>query len=143
MSTFSTSRGITASPEEVFEAFRHGERLARWWGPEGFTNTFNVFEFEPGGRWSLVMHSPHGGNAVNESIFEEIVPMRRIVIRHISEPKYLLRIEMGASEIGTLVSWSQTFDDASVAERIAKIVVPANEQNLDKLTAEILRGRAE
>lgn len=37
-----------------------------------------------------------------------------------------------------MVSWLQEFDDAEVAKRIAKIVVPANEQNLDKLAAELL-----
>jgi hypothetical protein len=34
----------------------------------------------------------------------------------------------------------QIFDDAAVAKRIAKIVVPANEQNLDRLSAEVLRN---
>jgi hypothetical protein len=38
------------------------------------------------------------------------------------------------------VSWSQEFDDAEVARRIEKIVVPANEQNLDKLTAEVMQA---
>jgi len=38
----------------------------------------------------------------------------------------------------TTVSWSQQFDDADVARRIEKIIVPANEQNLDRLSAEIM-----
>ena len=50
--TFSSHLDIPARPEVVFAAFEE-ERLARWWGPDGFTNTFHEFSFTPGGRWSL------------------------------------------------------------------------------------------
>jgi uncharacterized protein YndB with AHSA1/START domain len=139
MTTFNTSREIAAPVDEVFAAFTDPARLARWWGPAGFTNTFHTFEFETGGRWVYTMHSPNGGNPENESVFELVEPPRRIVIRHISQPLYRLTIELTSSGSGTTVSWLQEFDDAEVAERIAKIVVPANEQNLDKLAAEVLR----
>ena len=26
-------------------------RIARWWGPAGFTNTIHTFDFRPGGEW--------------------------------------------------------------------------------------------
>jgi uncharacterized protein YndB with AHSA1/START domain len=139
MATFHTSREIEASGEAIFDAFRDPERLARWWGPAGFTNTFHTFEFKTGGRWIYTMHSPHGGNPENESVFE-MVESNKIVIRHISQPLYRLTIELSPSEMGTIVSWSQEFDDAEVARRIEKIVVPANQQNLDKLMAEVLKS---
>lgn len=138
---FETSREIAAAPDEVYAALSDPERLARWWGPDGFTNTFHIFEFKPGGRWSLTMHSPNGGNAANESIFERIEPGRKVVVRHTSLPQYLLTIELMRSEAGTTVSWSQEFDDVEVARRIEKVIVPANEQNLDRLTAEVLCQR--
>ena len=137
--TFNTAREISASVEDVFAAFSDAERLARWWGPAGFTNTFHTFEFETGGRWIYTMHAPNGGNPENESSFELVEP-RKIVIRHSSQPLYRLTIELQPTESGTIVSWSQEFDDAEVAKRIEKIVVPANEQNLDKLAAELLNN---
>ena len=73
MKTFQTSRTINASPELLFEAIAHAERLAKWWGPHGFTNTFNRFEFKPGGKWSFVMHGPDGTDYPNESEFLEII----------------------------------------------------------------------
>jgi uncharacterized protein YndB with AHSA1/START domain len=142
MTTFNTSREIPANVEDVFAAFSDPERLARWWGPAGFTNTFNICEFTNGGRWSYVMHSPHGGNPKNESVFEKIEPLKKVVIQHVSEPKYRLTIDLVPSETGTVVSWSQEFENPDVASRIAKIVVPANEQNLDRLTAEVLNPPA-
>jgi uncharacterized protein YndB with AHSA1/START domain len=48
--TFRISRVLPYPPEEVFEAFTRPDRLARWWGPRGFTNTSEAFEFTPGGR---------------------------------------------------------------------------------------------
>jgi uncharacterized protein YndB with AHSA1/START domain len=140
MTTFNISRDIPASADDVFAAFSDGERLARWWGPAGFTNTFHTFEFVAGGRWSNTMHSSNGGNPKNESVFETIEPLRKIVIRHLSQPLYRLTIEFNPTGSGTSVSWTQEFDDADVAKRIEKIVVPANEQNLDRLTAEVVGG---
>ncbi len=138
MTTFSTSRDIPATPEQVFAAFSQPDRLARWWGPVGFTNTFHRCDFTPGGRWSFVMNGPDGGRYANESVFAAIDPQRQVVIRHVSAPEFLLTVTLEASASGTRLSWAQAFDDAEVAERVRSIVVPANEQNLDRLTTEVL-----
>lgn len=139
MSTFETSREIPATVEQVFAAISQPERLARWWGPAGFTNTFNVCEFKNGGRWSFMMHGPDGRNYPNENVFTEIESPRKVVVQHASEPKYCLTIALGASAAGTVVSWSQEFESSGVASRLEPIVVPANEQNLERLSAEVLR----
>jgi uncharacterized protein YndB with AHSA1/START domain len=138
LTTFSTSREIPATAEEVFAAFSHPERLARWWGPAGFTNTFSVCEFRNGGRWSFIMHGPNGGNYPNESVFAEIESPSKLVIEHVSQPRYRLTIVLAPSAAGTVVFWSQAFEKPEVASRIEHIVVPANEQNLDRLSAEVL-----
>ena len=137
MTIFKTSRAIPATVEQVFAAFEP-KRLARWWGPAGFTNTFHICEFKPGGRWSFIMHGPNGANYPNESVFAEIEPPRKVVIQHVCEPRFRLTIELAPTANGTLLSWAQAFEDPEVAKRVEHIVVPANEQNLDRLTAEIL-----
>lgn len=139
MTTFHTSREIAATPDEVFAAISDPRRLARWWGPAGFTNTFNLCEFKSGGRWSFVMHGLDGTNFPNENRFVEIESARKVVVEHVSEPKFQLTIGLAASAVGTLVTWAQTFENPEVARRVEAIVVPANEQNLDRLTAEIFR----
>jgi uncharacterized protein YndB with AHSA1/START domain len=40
MSIFRHLRVLNAPPEAVFGAFEDPALLARWWGPEGFRNTF-------------------------------------------------------------------------------------------------------
>ena len=138
MTTFNTSREISAPVEQVFAAF-NPERLSRWWGPAGFTNTFKVCEFKSGGRWSFIMHGPDGKNYPNESVFAEIESPEKVVVQHISEPKFRLTIILTPSSTGTVVSWSQAFESSEVARRIEHIVVPANEQNLERLSVEVLR----
>lgn len=131
---FRTQRTIPHTLEAIVAAFAHPDVLARWWGPAGFTNTFETFDFRPGGRWKYVMHGPKGTHHPNESEFVEVGPSR-IVIHHVSPPRYRLTIALTGAVGGTQVSWVQEFEDAAVAERIRHIVEPANEQNLDRLAA--------
>jgi uncharacterized protein YndB with AHSA1/START domain len=142
MTTFSTSREIPATVEQVFAAISNPKCLASWWGPAGFTNTFSVCEFSNGGRWSFVMHGPDGRNYPNENVFAHIDSPGKVVVQHLSEPKFRLTITLVASAVGTVVSWSQAFESSEVASRIEHIVVPANEQNLDRLSVEVLRNIA-
>lgn len=90
MSAFRHCREIPASPEAVFDAFRDPVRLARWWGPDGFSNSFDVFEFRPGGQWQFTMHGPDGANYPNQSEFLEIMPNSLIRIKHINLPYFEL-----------------------------------------------------
>ncbi len=82
MSTFRHSREIPATPKTVFAALSDPVRLARWWGPDGFSNSFQTFEFHHGGRWLFTMHGPDGADYANESEFLEIVPDALVRIRH-------------------------------------------------------------
>jgi uncharacterized protein YndB with AHSA1/START domain len=137
MTTFNTSRDIPATIEEVFAAISDPERLARWWGPAGFTNTYTFCEFKPGGRWFLTMHSPDGKHFDSENMFAEIDPPTKVVVTHNSNPVYRLTISLTSTDTGTTVSWSQAFEDSEVARKIEHIVVPANDQNLERLEAEV------
>ena len=137
MTTFDTSREIPAAVEQVFAAISDPERLARWWGPAGFTNSFSVCEFKNGGRWSLIMHGPNGHNYPNEYVFAEIESPRKVVVHHVGEPKFRLTILLASSAAGAVVSWSQEFESSEVAARLEHIVLPANEQNLERLSVEV------
>lgn len=139
MTTFNHSRDIPATPVQVFAAISNPERLARWWGPNGFTNTFSDFDFKSGGKWSLVMHGPDGANYPNDNVFGDIIPNQKVVVEHPMQPVFRLTIELAPSSTGTLVTWAQTFESDEVARQIEHIVVPANDENLQRLKAEVLR----
>ena len=136
----SRSRLLTASPSEVFAAMSDPARVARWWGPTGFTNTIHQFEFKPGGSWLLTMHGPDGKNYPNESRFTRIAADQVFEIEHLNGHHFLLTIELEPKDDGTEVKWLQTFDTVEHYERIAQFVALANEQNLERLAAEVQRG---
>jgi uncharacterized protein YndB with AHSA1/START domain len=129
-----------APPARVFEAFRDAARLARWWGPAGFRNTIEVFEPRPGGRWRFVMHGPDGVDVPNESVFLVVEP-ERIVFRHVSgEHPFVMTMTLEAHGGGTRVTWRMSHETAEHCARVKPLVVPANEQNFDRLAAELARA---
>lgn len=133
-----STRELPFSREEVFQAFSDPERLARWWGPKGFRNTFHEFQFQPGGHWRFVMHGPDGKNYNNESLFTAVDEPQRIVFDHISPPQFQMTITLDElPDRGTRVVWRQRFLTAEIREQIAKFAVDANQQNFDRLTAEL------
>jgi uncharacterized protein YndB with AHSA1/START domain len=140
MTTFKTSRAFSAPPNAVFAAFASPERLARWWGPDGFSNTFEVFEFRPGGAWRFIMHGPDGASYPNESTFVSVEPDREVVVRHDCQPYFTLSIRFERTATGTTVMWEQAFDSPEVAASVKHIVEPANEQNLSRWQAEVAAG---
>jgi uncharacterized protein YndB with AHSA1/START domain len=132
-----STRVIPFQRDEVFRALAEPQRLARWWGPAGFRNTFETFDFRPGGEWQFVMHGPDGQDYANHSVFEEIAAPQRVVVRHDCAPLFTLTITLEEAEGGTRLAWEQLFDDARVRDQVAPICLPANEQNFDRLEAEL------
>jgi uncharacterized protein YndB with AHSA1/START domain len=116
-------------------------RLARWWGPKGFSNTFEQFDFKVGGRWVFAMHAPNGANYPNESVFQEVLPDEKIVIRHVSPPQFTLTVTPTARDGGTHLAWVQEFDTAEMAAKIRPLSQSANEENLNRLQA-VLAGQS-
>jgi len=138
---FMSSRDFEFSRQQVFAAFSNPERLARWWGPAGFTNTFEEFQFEPGGQWKFIMHGPDGKNYDNDSVFEMIEAPERIVLDHVCVPRFKMTITFKELPVGrTRVVWLMRFESAQVRDSLAQVCIPANEQNFDRLTAELQSG---
>jgi uncharacterized protein YndB with AHSA1/START domain len=137
---FSTERTLPFSPQAVYNAFASAEVLATWWGPNGFANEFEVFEFKVGGRWTFVMVGPDGTRYPNQSVFTALEPASCIVIRHDCEPFFTLTVQLSEVAGGTHLQWQQAFDDARIAQAVKAIVEPANEQNLDRLTQALERN---
>lgn len=137
---FVHSRLIDATPEEAFDAFARADRLARWWGPRGFSSTFEVFDLRPGGTWRFTMHGPDGTDYANTNVFRIVEAPSRIEVEHVSEDHhFVLDITFTRQGGRTLVGWAQTFDSVEHKRHVAPWVEPANEQNLDRLEREVAR----
>ncbi len=142
MKVFKNQRKIGASCEDIFKAIEDPALLAKWWGPAGFNCTFETFEFTSKGKWSFVMHGPDGADYPNENLFQEIVKPNKVVVRHNENPFFTVTLVIKAVDGGAVITWIQDFDDEKVADNIAHIIEPANEQILDKLQAIVKATKA-
>lgn len=77
--TLTLKRQLPAEPQRVFEAFTRPERIAEWFGPEGFTVPSCRCEARPGGAYRIEMHSPEGSVHVLNGEFRELSPPHRLV----------------------------------------------------------------
>jgi len=133
-----STRVLDAPRERVFRAFSDPRVLARWWGPDGFTSTFQEFDFRPGGAWRFVMHGPDGTDYRNESGFIEVVSPERIVLEHLRPMHRFLMTMTFAEEAGkTRLTWRMEFESVAELERVRAFIPGANEQNLDRLQAQL------
>ena len=133
------TRVLNASREQIVHAFREPGRFAQWWGPKGFRSTIHSFDFKQGGRLLLTLHGPDGAEYENEYVVEEIVELERIVISH-PDPAHYFQLFITLAEEGknkTQLTWRQRFDTREHFERVKSVVAEANEQNLDRLEAEL------
>ena len=140
MNTFQNSRYFACTPQAIFAAIQAPERLARWWGPDGFSNAFEFFDFRTGGRWVFDMVGPDGTRYANECVFAHIDADHQVVIDHICAPLFRLTITLTSEGEGTRVHWLQVFDDPAFAQAMKHILEPANAQNLDRLGLELARA---
>jgi uncharacterized protein YndB with AHSA1/START domain len=133
-----TTRVFDIPRERLFRAWTDPDQIVHWWGPKGFTNTFQEFDLRPGGFWRFVMRGPNGAEYPNESVFVEIVEPERFVFRHL-EPVHEFLATMIFEDLGgrTRLTWSMLFESVAECEKVKRFVVEANEQNLDRLEAHL------
>ena len=135
------ARKLNAPVELVWEVWTQPEHIAKWWGPNGFTNTITTMDLVPGGVWELVMHGPDGKDYQNRSIFKEVVPLKKIVYQHFA-PNFVTTVEFEAQGEETFLRWHMLFESAEQMIRIVKSNNAAEglKQNVDKLSV-YLEGR--
>lgn len=131
-----TTRVVAHPRARIFRAFTTPSELQRWWGPAGFTNTFEICEPVPGGQWRYTMHGPDGRNYPNESRFREVAP-ERIVIEHVVEPHFVLTVTLEDWGDRTKIVWRQVFDTKRIRDAINTFAGQGNEDNLDRMIAVI------
>lgn len=137
-------RSYDAAPPQVWEAFRRPELLASWWGPAGFTNSFQVFEFREKGHWDLTMTGPDGRSFPNRWRFLELKAPERLLLEHYGGHYFKLSITLKAEGAGRCrLHWEQHFRTAEEADKLRDVMVQGNTENLERLDACLKGMRAQ
>lgn len=135
-----SSRVFNTKRETLYRAWSDPSHLKNWWGPKGFTNTFNEFDFRVGGKWSFTMHAPDQGNFNNECEFIKIDELSLIAWKRYSKP--LFQVVATFEEISTdktKLVFKMLFDTAEECRKIKAFAVDKNEENFDKLEIELTK----
>jgi uncharacterized protein YndB with AHSA1/START domain len=73
------TRVFDAPRELVWKAFTESDRLARWWGPQGFTMLVHRLDLRPGGVFHYSMRSPAGQILWGRFVYRELEAPERLV----------------------------------------------------------------
>jgi len=87
----------------------------------------------------FTMHGPDGANYENESEFVEIVQNERIVFNHISNPKFQMVTTFEEAEGKTKFTFRMIFASEELCSQLKPICITSNEENFDRLEAELTR----
>ena len=133
-------RDVNAEIPFVFKAWTNPVHLQRWWGPKGFTNTFNDFNISAGGRWSFVMHGPDGTNYVNECVFVEVVEPSLVSFDHLSDPVFRGTASFAALTKGvTRITYTMQFETNEIRDKMEQFITEKNEELFDRLENELIQ----
>jgi uncharacterized protein YndB with AHSA1/START domain len=122
----------------VFNAWTDPVHLANWWGPAGFTNTFEEFDLRPGGKWRFVMHGPDKGNYANECVFIKIEKPVLIAWYRLTQPLFQVVASFEAiANDRTKIVFKMLFETAADCNKVKSFAPVKNEENFDRLENEL------
>ncbi len=128
-----TVREFDAPRALIWKAWTDPRRLAQWWGPKGFRNTFDEFDVRAGGDWRFTMHGPDGTGYPNHIVFREIAEPGRLVLDHVSLPRFLITATFEDLGAKTRVAFSGVFETDEVFRAIKPMATQGNEEMFDRL----------
>lgn len=76
-----------------------------------------------------------------EHVFLEVTAPERVVFKHLvkleSDHGFEMTLTFAKQGAKTVVGWRQLFDSVAECQRVARYVVEATEQNLDRLALQV------
>jgi uncharacterized protein YndB with AHSA1/START domain len=124
------TRIFDAPRDLVFEAWTKQEHLSKWWGPQGFTTTFQEFDMKPGGTWQFIMHGPDGVDYPNTIVFVGVDKPERIVLQFAN---FLGTATFEDLDRKTKLTYSTIFETVAEFDQVKTYAVPGAEQTMDRL----------
>ena len=141
------TRVLNAPRELVFQAWTDPEHLIKWWGPRGFTNTFQEINIKPGGVWRFIMHGPDGTDYLNTIIFEKVVEPELLVYSHSENgaednpSSFHVTVTFEAQGNKTNLTMYSLFKTAEARDLVVREygAIEGGNQTLDRLEEELLK----
>ena len=131
----SISRVVNAPRDLVWKVWTSADHIKHWWGPSGFTNTIFKMEVTPGGEWEFIMHGPDGTDYKNKHIYKEVIKPEKLVLEHVTGPRFLMTVTFQDRGKQTLVSIHSIFESAEQLKEVIKVFKAdiGMKQNVDRM----------
>ncbi len=126
------NRLIDAPVERVFKAWTDATQLAKWWGPQHFTNPVCEVDVRPGGKMHIVMRAPDGTDYPMRGTYRDVEPNKRLVFVAVAED---------AAGDALLESFTEVTFEARGGK--TALTVKASGVGLAPVAAEMLKGMEE
>ena len=117
----SITRTLKVPRELVWKVWTSPEHVKYWWGPDGFTNTISQMDVRPDGVWEFIMHGPDGTDYKNKHIYKEVMKPEKLVLQHVTGPKFLMTVTFEEHGDQTLVRIHSLFESAEQLQEVVKV----------------------
>ena len=136
---------VDAPRELVWEVHTDPAHLAKWWGPEGFTDTILEMNLKPGGLWRYVMHGPDGTDYPGRIEYLEVVKPARLVYYLGSDvdedpSRFFVTVEFIDEGLKTKITMLMEFTTPEKREEIEKFALEgkaSHDRHLDSYLARL------
>ena len=101
--TIVTSKEVATTPEKIWAAWTYPEKVAKWWGPKGFTSTVEELDVRAGGKFRVIMHGPDGVDYPNIYVFDKVTPPSQLIYTNQGSEQFGLSPFQSVFELARLV----------------------------------------
>lgn len=124
------NRIYNASAKNVWEAWVDPDKVAKWWGPRGFTITTHSKDVRTGETWDYIMHGPDGTDWPNVTKYLEVEKHHRMVYdhggSHTTPPLFRVTVEFTEMKGGrTKMEMTMALPTAEAAKETEKFIKKA------------------
>lgn len=123
------TRIYDAPVKMVWDAWVDPKKVAKWWGPRGFTLTNHSKDVRTGGSWHYTMHGPDGVDYPNITQFLEVEKYSRMVYDHGANQNQpaMFRVTVNFTEVGgkTKMEMTMALPTAEAAKETKKFIKKA------------------
>ena len=114
------TRVFDAPRRLLWRMWTDAEQIAKWWGPNGFTNTIHEMDVRPGGVWRFIMHGPDGKDYKNKIVYTVVDEPQRLEYDHVSGPNFHAIVTFDEQGEKTSVTMRMQFESAELRNRVAE-----------------------
>jgi uncharacterized protein YndB with AHSA1/START domain len=135
------TREFDAPRQLVWDVWTQPQHVEKWFGPKGFDTRVDKLDFKVGGQSAYVMIGPDGTEYPSHGVFQEIVPIEKIVTTDEFGEGFEEIESMKNVDLPKILTQTYLFDDLGPRTKLTIIVAhPTAEDKAKHEAMGVLEG---